>query len=223
MPALWAGDRKVSIDHGKTSEKVPILQGHSETPHQRGSGIDFQRERFLRDRLPERKIQKARARREVAEKRIICLAVCYCVTLKFLRGERLLLFQSQVSVFALYWVPWYFYLVLIFAFSSLEKPEEILGIELKDFLVHPAEYFLLLFLTYRAFQKSSHSLLRDRFFLSGALFSLLYAASDEWHQTFVPGRMGSLGDLALDALGVLLGAVLYRYFSAKKSDGSIPA
>lgn len=35
----------------------------------------------------------------------------------------------------------------------------------------------------------------------GSLFGL----SDEWHQTFVPGRVFSLGDLAFDALGLALG------------------
>jgi VanZ family protein len=32
---------------------------------------------------------------------------------------------------------------------------------------------------------------------------LLWAASDEWHQTFVPGRTGRPRDVLVDALGVL--------------------
>lgn len=32
---------------------------------------------------------------------------------------------------------------------------------------------------------------------------LLWAASDEWHQTFVPGRTGRPRDVLIDALGVL--------------------
>jgi VanZ family protein len=34
--------------------------------------------------------------------------------------------------------------------------------------------------------------------------SAAYAAVDEFHQTFVPGRYGSPWDVALDAVGVLL-------------------
>jgi VanZ family protein len=37
-----------------------------------------------------------------------------------------------------------------------------------------------------------------------SLISILYAASDEWHQTFVPGRTGHVIDLAVDAIGILL-------------------
>lgn len=37
---------------------------------------------------------------------------------------------------------------------------------------------------------------------------ILYAGSDEFHQTFVPGRSGELKDVMLDSVGVLAGAVL---------------
>ena len=40
------------------------------------------------------------------------------------------------------------------------------------------------------------------------LIGTLYAASDELHQLFVPGRSGELTDAMLDSLGVLLGALL---------------
>ena len=38
--------------------------------------------------------------------------------------------------------------------------------------------------------------------LAAALVAILYGISDEWHQTFVPGREGTLRDVAIDALGV---------------------
>lgn len=37
------------------------------------------------------------------------------------------------------------------------------------------------------------------------LIGSLYAASDELHQLFVPGRAGRIGDVLIDSLGVLLG------------------
>lgn len=45
--------------------------------------------------------------------------------------------------------------------------------------------------------------------LFAAVIALLYAFSDEWHQTFVPGRSGSLRDVGFDALGVLGGTLWF--------------
>jgi VanZ family protein len=52
------------------------------------------------------------------------------------------------------------------------------------------------------------------------LAGLLYGVSDEWHQSFVPGRQPSVGDFAADGLGTLVGysatlAVLRRRASAE--------
>jgi VanZ family protein len=38
--------------------------------------------------------------------------------------------------------------------------------------------------------------------LWAAVISLLYAASDEYHQTFVDGRTGTVMDVGIDALGI---------------------
>ncbi len=38
------------------------------------------------------------------------------------------------------------------------------------------------------------------------LVATAYGVSDEWHQSFVPGRMPSLADVGADAVGALLGA-----------------
>lgn len=44
-----------------------------------------------------------------------------------------------------------------------------------------------------------------------AVLCLIYAASDEWHQTFVPERGGVMSDVMIDALGIaLVGAYHYR-------------
>jgi VanZ family protein len=39
--------------------------------------------------------------------------------------------------------------------------------------------------------------------LTALLLSVLYAFSDEWHQTFVPGRKGTLRDVAINAVGAV--------------------
>ena len=42
------------------------------------------------------------------------------------------------------------------------------------------------------------------------LAGVVYAASDELHQHFVPGRHGAPLDVAIDAVGLLLGILLLR-------------
>ncbi len=44
--------------------------------------------------------------------------------------------------------------------------------------------------------------------LAAFAFSALYAASDEFHQLFVPGRAGLFSDVAIDSCGAALGSAL---------------
>ncbi|MBL9189386.1 MAG: VanZ family protein [Opitutaceae bacterium] len=50
----------------------------------------------------------------------------------------------------------------------------------------------------------------------GALIALLlasaYGASDEWHQSFVPGRHSDIADWVADTLGAAVAVVLYAGF-----------
>ena len=41
------------------------------------------------------------------------------------------------------------------------------------------------------------------------LLAGLYAASDEYHQTFIAGRSGQVSDVLLDATGALVGALIF--------------
>lgn len=41
-----------------------------------------------------------------------------------------------------------------------------------------------------------------------AAIALLWAASDEWHQTFVEGRVGAIHDVGIDAIGVTIALLL---------------
>lgn len=46
--------------------------------------------------------------------------------------------------------------------------------------------------------------------LPAFVLGVAYAASDELHQHFVPGRTGEPLDVAIDAVSVLVGIVTYR-------------
>jgi VanZ family protein len=44
--------------------------------------------------------------------------------------------------------------------------------------------------------------------LWAAVFSLLYGASDEWHQLFTPYRVARVTDVLIDGVGILLAGFL---------------
>lgn len=87
-------------------------------------------------------------------------------------------------------------------------------------LFHPVEYGVLgILLTWA----SPHT--RFRMSLPGRLLGifligLLYAASDELHQSFVPGRSPSGFDLMLDGLGLLAGIAIGCVISPFQKGGS---
>lgn len=79
---------------------------------------------------------------------------------------------------------------------------------------HVSEYFILFFLLYNA--------LRDKFKISKALmFSLsiqvLYAASDEIHQHFIPGRACRFTDVLIDTCGGLFALLIIKIYTYKKN------
>lgn len=50
--------------------------------------------------------------------------------------------------------------------------------------------------------------------LAVALWMLAFGVAIEVGQTFIPGRLGELLDVAIDAAGILVGCVLYRLWLA---------
>jgi len=54
--------------------------------------------------------------------------------------------------------------------------------------------------------------------LPAVAISILFAGSDELHQTFVIGRTGHIHDVLVDSLGILLGMAFYlSYVKAKRN------
>ena len=90
---------------------------------------------------------------------------------------------------------------LTLAFPELENVDFLVNFIRKS--AHFIEYAIFGFFTARAFKLSNKS----PWF--AVPFCALYAASDEYHQTFTPGRSGELGDIALDSLGATFGIFIY--------------
>ncbi len=100
---------------------------------------------------------------------------------------------------------------MIFAVSSLSTTPEFLPAFVgADKMLHTLEYFLFGYLLMRVFATSPRPSIRDHAVLLAAMVGTAYALSDEFHQTFVPGRTASLYDVAFDTLGIFLAAVFYH-------------
>ncbi|RKU39431.1 hypothetical protein C6496_01505 [Candidatus Poribacteria bacterium] len=120
-----------------------------------------------------------------------------------------------------YWVPPVLYMVLIFAISSMEQPPlpmpefEWLTI---DKLYHFIEYAILGGLLTRAFVKAKPTVVPSHLvWFMAALLSILYGASDEWHQSFVPGRFATLADWVADVVGSIAGVFgVYLYYRSRQ-------
>ena len=106
------------------------------------------------------------------------------------------------------WLPVVAWAALIFGLSSV--PDLGTGLGGWDLVLrkvaHAAEYAVLGALLVRATGRT------------GLAFALgtLYAVSDELHQAFVPGRLGSPVDVAIDAVGVAAGIVLWQSLRARR-------
>lgn len=71
-----------------------------------------------------------------------------------------------------------------------------------DKALHMILYAGFGFLLFYTIHNSSNPAFRNHAFLLAIIIGFLYGASDEFHQSFVPGRSASKWDLAADVLGV---------------------
>jgi hypothetical protein len=105
-----------------------------------------------------------------------------------------------------YWLPPVLWMGMIFILSAQptlpHHPDTLLDLILKK-AAHMIEYGILVFLLWRALSQG-----RDTFswsaLVTAFVISVLYAASDEYHQSFVAGRNGTLMDVGIDTAGALI-------------------
>lgn len=86
---------------------------------------------------------------------------------------------------------------------------------------HLVAYAILAVLIARALALDVQSLKR-RMVISWVL-ATLYGVSDEFHQSFVPGRHASIGDVFIDASGAAIGLVLLYTISRYRTRNAVPA
>jgi len=77
-------------------------------------------------------------------------------------------------------------------------------------IAHILEYAILTFLLFRAFHSTGNQPRANKALALAIIIAFLYALSDEYHQTFIFGRQGKLGDVGIDGVGILIiGLVWY--------------
>lgn len=75
---------------------------------------------------------------------------------------------------------------------------------------HFVEYAILAYLAARAFRTSPRPALAKRWFLASLALVVAYALLDEYHQSFVASRTGSIYDSLIDIAGGLAALLIIR-------------
>ena len=76
---------------------------------------------------------------------------------------------------------------------------------------HIIEYAFLAILLCNAIVRCLKEFSAKVLIVRSVFISLIYAASDEWHQSLSAGRIGSLMDISIDGVGALFGALSFLW------------
>jgi VanZ family protein len=91
------------------------------------------------------------------------------------------------------------------------SPESLLLVHLVTRkLAHFTEYAILGLLAARAFSTSPRPAIRSRWFLISLTLVVTFALLDEYHQSFVPTRTGTVWDSLIDMAGGLTALLIIR-------------
>lgn len=108
------------------------------------------------------------------------------------------------------WGPAALIMAIIF-FASSTPRQDIPDFDSWDVVAKKGSHMLgyaLLAVAYQRALSWNRSISRFRF-IAAFFLSCLYAASDEWHQRFTPGRSPSVRDVCIDASGAAIGLELW--------------
>ena len=123
-----------------------------------------------------------------------------------------------------YFIPSFIMMIIIFCFSHADASassstsdgliafiSSLLHIQIDSFVIrkiaHISEYALLTLCLFYGFYNTY-----KKPYLYSYIGSLLYACSDEFHQLFINGRNGSLIDVGIDSIGMMIMlCLIYTY------------
>lgn len=100
------------------------------------------------------------------------------------------------------------WMALIFGVSARPLPPYVAT--LPDWSTHAGAFAVLAVLACRAFAGRLGAPLRSGDALRVVVLCVAYGVTDEFHQSFVPGREATAWDVAKDAVGAVVGVWVYR-------------
>lgn len=103
------------------------------------------------------------------------------------------------------WAPVLLYMAFIFYMSSMPEPP--LPLSVTDKQAHFSGYSVLGLLIARAAARGLGRRVTWTMALVAIVITIAYGISDEYHQSFVPGRDSDIHDVYADSLGGVIGTV----------------
>ena len=117
--------------------------------------------------------------------------------------------NSRKANFLRFWFPPLLYSGIIFYISSIPHVKTPLAEIQFDKILHMAEYIPFGFLTARLIYHIRAAISGRRLGVWVFIISLVCAVSDEWHQSFVPGRNVGGIDVLWDIIGAVTGGYIF--------------
>lgn len=127
-------------------------------------------------------------------------------------------FIEKYKLFILY-LPLGLYWLLIFTLTSLPS-NKLPSVHINDKIAHLLAYFGLSVLMGLSFYfQKKYSKVKNFYYLISIIIVAIYAALDEIHQMYIPGRYCDINDWLADMVGAIMGSIcvfLFLFFTTKK-------
>jgi VanZ family protein len=114
---------------------------------------------------------------------------------------------------AILWAATFIWAAVIFYFSTMTGSN--VPSVMPDFIPHFIEYAVFACLLTAAIWATKKQMPAGLIGLWAICFTSIYAASDEFHQSFVPGRTPDVKDWAVDVLAAIVIAAVFFFLRAR--------
>lgn len=121
--------------------------------------------------------------------------------------------MSRLLKWIFFWLPPIIWMNLIFLLSSKTRIG-VSEVQIFNFIIfktlHIIEYAILYLLLFRGFYLSTKKKPTSKTYIMAFIIAVLYASSDEIHQTFIPTREGTIRDIFIDTIGISFMYILIK-------------